>query len=173
MENIKQRLINAGGTGMLLPETHARAFLDMFARQPLSSCGLAIAAGASPSYKTGNVVYAVANGKLFSAAAQTPAVQLTAGVAVPQNQYGVVLIGLDAGGNFSVYFAGAGAQLSSAPIPTFPWINPATDQPQVCVGAIVLAPTSGAFTGGTSALDTVGAATFLSFVGPTHPAALF
>ncbi|MBV8658231.1 MAG: hypothetical protein JO142_10450 [Burkholderiales bacterium] len=166
MEKIKKFLMSGGSQAMNVPEQAARALNDLFARQSLTSGAIAIQGAANPGAKTTAAVTAVIEGSLYqAAAANLPALT---GYNLTANQYGYVLFGLDASGAFSVYFGTPSATLAGVQLPTFPERNAATGEPQVAIGALILANGGSAFTGGTTALDSI-TTTYINFVGPLVP----
>lgn len=169
MEKIKQILTSAGTTGMNLPEVMARAFNDQYSRQALNSGALAIKTASSPLAKTVNVITAVINGVLVQkAAADCPALT---GYNLTANQFGLVIITLDAAGNFTNYYGTPSTVLGNVTIPPVPAVSP-NNQPQCPIGVLVLANGASAFTGNTTALDAI-TTTYINIVGPDVPTSMF
>jgi hypothetical protein len=170
MEKIKKFLFSGGSQSMNVPEQAARALNDLFTRQALTSGAIAIQAASNPGAKTTAVISAVVEGKLIQVAAgNLPALT---GYNLTANQFGAVVFTVDLAGAFSVYFAQPAAALNGVVIPPIPERSGTSGLPQVAVGMLILANGASAFTGGTTALDSI-TTTYINIVGPLVPTSLF
>lgn len=145
--NLERRLADAfhGAAQKRGLELTIGPMLDGSVTQNLVNGGLAIHGAASALAKTVNAIYAVVDGTLVTlGAADLPALT---GFNVSAGKYGVCLFLIDAFGNVSIaYSDGTAAAIGNIAFPTIP-------TGKACIGFIIVT-NAGAFTGGTTALDT-------------------
>lgn len=136
---------------------------DRYSSQPLTSAGLVIKAGASALAKTGAAdFYATAQGVLVKIAASTDMPALT-GINAGAGAFTVACFFIDAAGVVTVAGGTPGATLGAVGWPQFP-------AGKALVGFLIIT-NAGAFTGGTTALDTA-TTVFVSPLGPWDPTVL-
>lgn len=136
---------------------------DRFSSQPLTSAGLVIKAGGGVLAKIGAAdFYAVANGILVKIAASTDMPSLT-GINITAANFNVACFFVDSGGVVTVAAGTQGATLGAVGWPQFP-------RGKALVGFLIIT-NAGAFTGGTTALDTA-TTVFASPLGAFDPSVL-
>lgn len=143
-----------------------RALADRLSSQTLVSGALAINGAGNAAAKVGAAVYAVANGALVTKAANTVMAALSGTVA--QNTFNVYCFYLDSAGNLTTAQGGAGATLAQVAFPNQP-------QGKAMVGFVLVNPTGGTFTGGTTPLDdgtAVPNAVYVNTLGAVDPSVL-
>lgn len=139
------------------------SLIDRYSSQPLNSAGLVIKAGGSALAKTGaSDFYATAQGVLVKIAAATDMPALT-GINIGAGLFNVAVFFVDSAGVVTVAAGTQGATLGAVAWPQFP-------AGKAVVGVLVIT-NAGAFTGGTTALDTATTA-YISPVGPWDPTVL-
>jgi hypothetical protein len=137
--------------------------VDRSSSQPLTSAGLVIFGAASALAKTGAAdFYATAGGILVKIAASTSMPALT-GINIGAGNFNVACFFVDSAGVVTVAAGTQGATLGAVTWPPFP-------RGKALVGVLVIT-SAGAFTGGTTALDTATTA-YISPVGPFDPSVL-
>lgn len=131
----------------------------------LTTAGLVINGAANAAARTGaSITYVIAEGKPLSIAANTVLPAFTGTVA--NNTVCPYVFTVDKTGTTYIQKGTAGATLASA---VFPELDPS----RAILGVVIIAPTSGTFTGGTSALDgTAANAVYISPVGVWDPSAI-
>jgi len=138
--------------------------------QSLTSAGLGIKAAASPIVKTGAAPwYGIQGGRLITIAANTDMPALT-GFTVANATFNVACFFVNASGTVVLRTGTAGSTLARVVFPDFPLGF-------VLLGFLIVNPTgTGAFTGGTTALDdatVVPNAVYVSPIGAVDPTILF
>jgi hypothetical protein len=137
--------------------------VDRYSSQPLTSAGLVIHGSASALAKTGAAdFYAVANGVLVKIAASTDMPALT-GINTSAGNFTVACFFIDSAGTVTAGGGTQGATLGAVLFPPFP-------RGKALVGFLIISG-AGAFTGGTTALDTA-TTQYISPLGPFDPSAL-
>jgi hypothetical protein len=161
MERIRQLIVAGGSTGLTIPETALRLFLDLFARQCVGGSGWNAAATALVPRTGSTVTVVLVNGVTVRLAANSVAPALT-GFNLTTGQHGAVLTTSDAGGTLRNYFTSPAASAAAIQYPAIP-------PTEAVIGVTYFAPTV-TFTGGTTALDAANVnATFVSVSGPFYP----
>ena len=136
---------------------------NRYSSQGLSSAGLAIIGAGNVGAKTGAAAfYAVAGGVLVSVPAATNLPALT-GINAAAGAFTAVCFFVDGGGVLTVAAGNSGASLALAGWPQFPIAK-------ALVGILVIT-SAGAFTGGTTPLDTA-TTVYLNPVGAFDPTVL-
>lgn len=136
---------------------------DRYSSQPLNSAGLVIKAGGSTLAKTGaSDFYATAQGVLVKIAAATDMPALT-GINIGAGLFNVACFFIDAAGVVTAAAGTQGATLGAVAWPQFP-------AGKALVGFLIIT-NAGAFTGGTTALDTA-TTVYVSPLGPFDPTVL-
>lgn len=132
---------------------------DSLSSQALSQAGLVINAAASPLVKTGAAAtIAIAQGVLRSVAAGT-ALPALAGPIIAQNSFNIALFYVDRNGTLYTYMGNAATTLAGVG-----W--PPANLGKALLGFVIINPTSGTFTPGTTALDAVGVnTTYVNTIG--------
>lgn len=129
----------------------------------LVSAGLTIKLGGSPLVKNGAAFYGIAEGTLITIAANTDMPALTGINVTNGNKRVVMFVANRAGTVTAVAGKEGGTALGTV---TFPRLEPES----VIIGGIILAPSTGNFVGGTSALDgTLANTVYFSPVGALYP----
>jgi hypothetical protein len=140
---------------------------DRLSSQLLTSGALVIKAGASALVKAGSILYATANGKIVTKAANTDMAALAGTVAA--DLFNVFCFFIDAAGTLTTSMGTAGASLAAVKFPAIP-------AQKAMVGFVIINPTgTGDFVGGTTALDdatVVPNALYVNTVGAFDPSAL-
>ncbi len=139
---------------------------DRLSSQTLSTAGLAIKTAGSPLAMAATAFRAVANGVLRSVTANTDMAALS-GV-VSQNTFNVYCFYIDSAGNLTTIIGSAGATLAQVKFPNQP-IGKAM------IGFVIINPTGGTFTGGTTPLDdgtAVPNAVYVNTIGAFDPTVL-
>lgn len=132
----------------------------------LVSAGLVIKAGGSTLVKNGAAFYGIAEGTLITIAANTDMPALTGINVTNGNKRVVMFVANRAGTVTAVAGKEGGTALGTV---TFPTLEPES----VIIGGIILAPSTGNFVGGTSALDgTLANTVYFSPVGALYPSAV-
>ncbi|MFA7287051.1 MAG: hypothetical protein WC052_05310 [Patescibacteria group bacterium] len=158
-------------TSPVLSDASLRAALAKL-QQPLSaftisSAGLAIKAGGSAIVKAGSAFVSIVDGVLVYKAANTDMAALSGSVAGGSGgaatAYNVFAFFVDAAGTLTSSMGTAGATMAAV-------VFPSVAATKAVIGFIVVAPTgTGAFVGGTTALDdatVVPAVVYINCVGP-------
>ena len=145
----------------------SKALSDLYNRMrsvALTTAGLVIKAAASPTVKTGaSITYLIVEGKPISIAASTDMPALTGTVAT--NTVCPYVFTVDKSGTAYVHKGTAGATLAASRFPELA-------ANRAIIGVVIIAPTVGTFTGGTSALDSTAAnAVYISPIGAWDPSA--
>lgn len=142
----------------LLPVLEAGSNLD--SSTMLTTAGLVIHGSASTLAKTGAAVtYGFANGVLFKIAGSTDMPALVGSVA--NAAFNVFCFFIDASGNATSAIGSAGTSLATIQFPSIP-IG------QTMVGFLIINPTgTGAFIGGTTALDDATVVPGVVYISPT------
>lgn len=141
-----------------------RAIADRLSSQTLVSAALAINAAASPLVKTTAAAYAVANGKALLVAANTVLAGINGTVA--NAMFNVAVFFVDSNGVTSSLMGTPASTLSGVGFPTPP-------EGKAMLGFVIINPTVGSFTGGTTALDSTSAnAVYVNTVGAVDPSIL-
>ena len=124
----------------------AEPMWDALSSCPLTNAGLIIHGSASTKAKTGTSdFYALVNGVLVKIAASTDMPALVGSVA--HAAFNVYVFFVDGGGTVTSAMGTAGATLANVVFPPFA-------KQHACVGFLIVNPTgTGAFVGGTTALD--------------------
>lgn len=121
--------------------------LNRMSSQAMTTAGLAISSGGATTAKTGAAdFYAVANGVLVKIASGTTLPVLT-GITAAQNAFQVAMFFIDQAGVVTVLGGTSGTTLAKVGWPQLP-------KGKALVGTLLITNTGGAFTGGTTALDT-------------------
>lgn len=160
--------------GLAAPEDRAailpivNAIGDRLSSCSLSSAGLTIKSGSSPTVKTGaSAWYGAAQGKLQTKAAATdmPALSGT----VTNATFNVYVFVIDASGTVTAAMGTAGSTLARAVFPSIP-------EGKAVIGCVLIHPTgTGNFVGGTTNLDdatVVPNAAYVNVTGPFDPSVL-
>lgn len=132
---------------------------DSLSSQALSSAGLVINAATSPLVKTGAAAtIAIAQGVLRSVAAGT-ALPALAGPIIAQNSFNIALFYVDRNGTLYTYMGNAATTLAGVG-----W--PPANLGKALLGFVIINPTAGTFTPGTTALDAAGVnTTYVNTIG--------
>jgi hypothetical protein len=137
--------------------------VDRYSSQPLTSAGLVIKGAANALAKTGAAdFYATAAGVPVKIAASTDMPALT-GINMLAGNFNVACFFVDAAGTVTVAGGTQGATLGAVAWPQFP-------AKKALVGFLIIT-NAGAFTGGTTALDTA-TTVYVSPLGPFDPTVL-
>ena len=129
----------------------------------LVSAGLVVKGAGSALVKNGAAFYGIAEGTLITIAANTDMPALTGINVTNGNKRVVMFVANRAGTVTAVAGKEGGTALGTA---TFPALEPES----VIIGGIILAPSTGNFVGGTSALDgTLANTVYFSPVGALYP----
>lgn len=137
--------------------------IDRYSSQPLTSAGLVIKAGGGVLTKTGAAdFYATAAGVLVKIAASTDMPSLV-GVNITAGAFNVVCFFIDNAGVVTLAAGSQGATLGAVTWPQFP-------VRKALIGFLIIT-NAGAFTGGTTALDTA-TTVYVSPLGAFDPTAL-
>jgi len=132
--------------------TWALPMVDRTSTQPMNSAGLVISAGGATTAKIGSSdFYAMVQGTLVKVAASTVLPALT-GITAAQNSFVLACFFVDAAGVVTVLGGTPGTTLAKASAPVNGW--PAFPQGKAMIGFLIITNTGGAFTGGTTPLDT-------------------
>lgn len=138
------------------------AIADRMSSQATSTAGLVIFGAASPLAKTGAAAFAgVANSVPVAISASTTLPALTGINTTAAGRFVIAAFFIDAASVMTVLGGGEGATLATATFPQFP-------VGKALVGYLVITNGGGAFTGGTTALDTA-TTVFVSPVGAVDP----
>lgn len=138
---------------------------DRMKSQMLATAGLVITGGSKLVPKTGaSVAYAIANGVLVSIAAATDMTALAG--SVTNAKFNIFVFYIDSAGTLTTSMGTEGATLAAV-------VPPSTPANKAVVGILIINPTgTGAFVGGTTALDdatVVPNAKYISPVGAFDP----
>ena len=138
---------------------------DRMSAQAIINSTLVIKAGSSPVAKTGAASsYFVVNGKLVLIAASTDMPAIPATPVLTAGSLNVVCFFVDQGGTTSAAWGTESTTLAGVVFPQFP-------KNKALVGVIIITA-SGAFTGGTTALDNTTLTVYVSPVGAFDPTVL-
>lgn len=130
----------------------------------LQTATLAIVGAGNAGAKTTTASYYTVEGILRTIAASTNLPALT-GINIAQNKVNVAVFTVDKAGTIRVQ---AGTAAATLPGVRFPELEPT----RAVIGILIIAPTSAAFVGGTTALDGTAANTvYISPIGPFDPSA--
>tara|TARA_R110000868_G_scaffold192205_2_gene436545 strand:+ start:4676 stop:5182 length:507 start_codon:yes stop_codon:yes gene_type:complete len=131
----------------------------------LSTAGLVISATTTKAKTGAAASYYIAEGKLLTLAAGLDMPAIPATVTVVNANYTVVVFSVDKAGTVSIQSGTEAATLAGVRWPEF-------DPKRATVGILVIHPTVGAFTGGSSVLSSTAANTvYLSPIGAFDPTA--
>jgi hypothetical protein len=141
-----------------------RAIADRQSSQTLVSPALAISIAGSPLVKTTAAAYVVANGKTVLVAAGTALAGIVG--TVGNAMFNVVCFYVDSTGVTSSLLGTPASSLAGVGFPTPP-------EGKAMLGFVIINPTVGTFTGGTTALDSTSAnAVYVNTVGAVDPSIL-